>query len=177
MSHLYAINKYICLITIKKPDNMKKLILISLLVLFIQASFGQTKTITGTVKNKADGFPIPGVGILIQGTKNGTSTDFDGNFSISAASGRSLVFSYLGFETQIIKIEDQQKINVELAETTSKLDEVVIVGFSSQKKTNLTGAVAKVDVKKALGSIPVTDITRGLQGTTPGLILLLIQEI
>ncbi|WP_431244192.1 carboxypeptidase-like regulatory domain-containing protein [Flavobacterium sp. P21] len=148
---------------------MKKLLLISLLVLFIQVTFGQTKTITGTVKNKADGFPIPGVSVVIQGTTHGTTTDFDGNFSISVAQGQSLSFSYMGSETQVVKIEGQQKLNISLAATTAKLDEVVVVGFSSQKKANVTGAVAKVDVKKALGSIPITDITKGLQGTTPGL--------
>ena len=148
---------------------MKKLLFITVLVLCIQTAFGQAKTVTGTVKNKADGFPIPGVSVMIQGTSNGTTTDFDGNFSISVASGRSLSFSYMGFETQVVKVEGQQKLSISLAATAAKLDEVVVVGFSSQKKANLTGAVAKVDVKKALGSIPVTDITKGLQGTTPGL--------
>ncbi|MBF7091918.1 TonB-dependent receptor [Flavobacterium sp. ALJ2] len=147
---------------------MKKLFLISLLVLFIQVTFGQTKTITGTVKNKADGIPIPGVSVLIQGTANGSSTDFDGNYSIAVSPGQSLSFSYMGFETRVIKFEGQQKLNVDLSESTSKLDEVVIVGFSSQKKANLTGAVASIDVSKTLGSRPVTDVSKALQGTTPG---------
>jgi len=147
---------------------MKKLLLISLLVLFIQSTFGQTKTINGTVKNKTDGFPLPGVSVLIQGTSNGTTTDFDGNYTISVAPGRSLAFSYMGFETTIVKVDAQQKINVDLAESTSKLDEVVIVGFSSQKKTNLTGAVANIDVAKTIGSRPLTDVSKALQGTTPG---------
>lgn len=147
---------------------MKKLFLISLLVLFIQVTFGQTKTITGTVKNKADGIPIPGATVLIQGTSNGSSTDFDGNYSIAVAPGQSLSFSYMGFETQVVKVEGQQKLNVALSESTSKLDEVVVVGFSSQKKANLTGAVASIDVSKALGSRPVTDVSKALQGTTPG---------
>jgi len=148
---------------------MKKLLFISVLFLCIQAAFGQAKTVTGTVKSKADGIPIPGVSVVIQGTNNGTTTDFDGHYSISVAPGRTLNFSYMGYETQSIKVESQQKIDVGLSESTSKLDEVVVVGFASQKKANLTGAVAKVDVKKALGSVPITDITRGLQGTTPGL--------
>ena len=147
---------------------MKKLFLISLLVLFIQVTFGQTKTITGTVKNKADGIPIPGVSVLIQGTANGSSTDFDGNYSIAVSSGQSLSFSYMGFETKVIKFEGQQKLNVDLSESTSKLDEVVVVGFSSQKKANLTGAVSSIDVSKTLGSRPLTDVSKALQGTTPG---------
>jgi TonB-linked SusC/RagA family outer membrane protein len=147
---------------------MKKLFLISLLVLFIQASFGQTKTITGTVKSKTDGIPIPGVSILIQGTSNGSTTDFDGNYSIPVSSGQTLIFSYMGYETTMIKIAGQQKVNVELSESTSKLDEVVVVGFASQKKTNLTGAVASIDVAKTIGSRPLTDVSKALQGTTPG---------
>ncbi|KIC00483.1 TonB-dependent receptor [Flavobacterium sp. KMS] len=147
---------------------MKKLFLISLLVLFIQVTFGQTKTITGTVKNKADGIPIPGVSVLIQGTAKGSSTDFDGNYSIAISPGESLSFSYMGFETKVVKIEGQQKVNVDLSETASKLDEVVVVGFSSQKKTNVTGAVASIDVAKTIGSRPLTDISKALQGTTPG---------
>ncbi|MWB95442.1 SusC/RagA family TonB-linked outer membrane protein [Flavobacterium sp. GA093] len=146
---------------------MKKNFLFSLLFLVVQLTFAQTKTITGTVKNKADGIPIPGVTILIKGTKTSTVTDFDGKYSINANTDDVLSFSYVGYETKDVRAGDAT--NVDLAEATSKLDEVVVVGFSSQKKANLTGAVAKVDVKKALGSIPITDITRGLQGTTPGL--------
>ena len=147
---------------------MKKLFLISLLVLFVQVTFGQTKTITGTVKNKADGIPIPGVSVLIRGTANGSTTDFDGNYSIAASSGQMLSFSYIGFETKEIKVTGQQTLNIELSESTLKLDEVVVVGFASQKKANLTGAVASIDVSKTIGSRPLTDISKALQGTTPG---------
>lgn len=147
---------------------MKKLLFLSVLVLCIQTAFGQAKTVTGTVKSKSDGIPIPGVSVIIQGTNNGTTTDFDGNYSISVAQGQSLSFSYMGYETQSIKVENQQKINVGLTESTSKLDEVVVVGFASQKKTNLTGAVANIDVAKTIGSRPLTDVSKALQGTTPG---------
>lgn len=147
---------------------MKRFLLSSLLVLFIQVTFGQTKTINGTVKNKADGIPIPGVTVLIKGTTNGSTTDFDGKYSIAIAPGAILTFSYIGYETKQIKIDGQQIVNINLEETTSKLDEVVIVGFASQKKTNLTGAVASIDVAKTIGSRPLTDISKALQGTTPG---------
>ncbi|WP_125720045.1 SusC/RagA family TonB-linked outer membrane protein [Flavobacterium ustbae] len=147
---------------------MKKLLFISVLFLCIQTAFGQAKTVTGTVKSKADGIPIPGVSVVIQGTTNGTTTDFDGNYSISVAPAQTLSFSYMGYETQSIKVESQQKINVGLSESTSKLDEVVVVGFASQKKTNLTGAVANIDVAKTIGNRPLTDVSKALQGTTPG---------
>jgi len=148
---------------------MKKLFQISLLFLLVQTAFAQAQTITGTIKNKSDGIPIPGVSILIQGTTKGSVTDLDGKFSIFGSVGQTLIFSYIGFETKVVKITKEQIINVDLSESASQLDEVVIVGFASQKKANLTGAVAKIDVERALGSRPTTDISKGLQGTTPGL--------
>ena len=148
---------------------MKKFFLVSLLFLMVQVTFGQTITVTGTVNNKADGIPIPGVNVLIKGTTRGGTTDFDGKYSVAVASGETLSFSYVGFETQEVIVTGQQTINIQLAESSSVLDEVVVVGFATQKKANLTGAVATVDVGKALGSKPITDLTKGLQGTTPGL--------
>ncbi len=148
---------------------MKKLFLISLLLLFVQVVFAQTKTISGTVTNKVDGIPIPGATVLIKGTTESTSTDFDGRYTIKAAAGQILSFSYVGFATREVAVSTQQIINADLSESAMNLDEVVVVGFASQKKVNLTGAVAKVDVDRALGSKPISDISKGLQGTTPGL--------
>ncbi|HUH28856.1 TonB-dependent receptor [Gelidibacter sp.] len=148
---------------------MKKFFLIPFLFLLVQATFGQTITISGTVTNKADGIPIPGVNVLVKGTTKGSSTDFDGKYSIAVLPGETLSFSYIGFETQEVIIEGQQTVNINLTESSSVLDEIVIVGFSTQKKVNLTGAVSSIDVDKALGSKPITDLTKGLQGTTPGL--------
>ncbi|MEM8521337.1 TonB-dependent receptor [Flavobacterium sp. PL12] len=148
---------------------MKKLLLISFLFFLVQVTFAQTKTITGTIKNNADGIPIPGASILIKGTTKSSVTDMDGQYLINASAADVLVFSYMGFTTKEMKVGEQQTINVSLFESTLNLDEVVVVGFSSQKKANLTGAVAKIDVEKALGSKPITDISKGLQGTTPGL--------
>lgn len=147
---------------------MKKLFLISFLFLLVQSTFAQTRTITGTVKNKADGIPIPGVSVLVKGTTKSSTTDFDGKYNIAVSPEQTLSFSYMGFETKEIKITGQQTVNVELSESTLKLDEVVVVGFASQKKANLTGAVASIDVSKTLGSRPLTDISKALQGTTPG---------
>lgn len=148
---------------------MKKFLFIPFLLFFIQVSVGQSITITGTVTNQADGIPIPGVNVVVKGTTKGSTTDFDGNYSVSVLSGETLSFSYIGFETQEVRIDGQQTVNIELVESSSVLDEIVIVGFSTQKRVNLTGAVATVDVSKALGSKPITDLTKGLQGTTPGL--------
>ena len=148
---------------------MKKLLQISLLFFLVQLTFAQTKTISGTIKNSSDGFPIPGATILIKGTTKSSVTDMDGKFQISASSSDVLVISYMGFTTKEVTVTSQSSINVSLVESSLNLDEIVIVGFASQKKANLTGAVAKVDVERVLGSRPVTDITKALQGTTPGL--------
>jgi len=101
---------------------MKKLFRISLLFLLVQTAFAQAQTITGTVKNKADGIPIPGVSILIQGTTKGSVTDLDGKYSISASAGQTLVFSYIGFETKVVKITKEQILNVDLSESASQLN-------------------------------------------------------
>lgn len=148
---------------------MKKSLLISLLFFLVQLTFAQTKTISGTITNNADGIPIPGATVLIKGTTKSSVTDMDGQYLINASVNDVLVFSYMGFTTKEVKIAQQQTVNVALLENTLNLDEVVVVGFASQKKANLTGAVAKVDVERALGSKPLTDISKGLQGTTPGL--------
>jgi TonB-dependent SusC/RagA subfamily outer membrane receptor len=148
---------------------MKKLFLIFLLFLYGQYAFAQSRTITGVIQNKTDGFPIPGVSILVKGTKKSSITDFDGKYAVNATPSDILVVSYLGFETKEIKIGSQQSINISLNESSLNLEEIVVVGFASQKKANLTGAVAKIDVDRALGSRPTTDISKGLQGTTPGL--------
>lgn len=90
-------------------------------------------TITGTVKD-ANGEPIPGVTILLPGTTTGTTTDLDGKYSISVPEGSNLVFSFIGFETQKIPINDKSVIDVVLTEDTASLDEFVLVGYGMQKK-------------------------------------------
>src|SRR5665811_1839719 len=92
-----------------------KILYVSLIVLFVSvAGFSQNRTITGTAT--ADGSPVPGVNVLVKGTTNGVSADFDGNYSITIDSGaRTLVFSYIGFLTKEINIDGQTVINVEMA--------------------------------------------------------------
>ena len=112
---------------------MKKLLLISFLFFLVQATFAQTKTITGTIKNNADGIPIPGASVLIKGTTKSSVTDMDGKYLINASPSDVLVFSYMGFTTKELKVGEQQTINISLLESTLSLDEVVVVGFASQK--------------------------------------------
>ncbi|MCC8199942.1 MAG: TonB-dependent receptor [Tannerellaceae bacterium] len=128
----------------------------------------QIRTVSGVVKDSS-GEPIIGVNVIVQGTTSGTVTDFNGQYTLTVPGNHAvLVFSYLGYKPWSVQA-NREVINVTLQEDTQLVDEVVIVGYGVQKKENLTGAVATVDVDKALGSKPVADVAKSLQGITPGL--------
>lgn len=137
-----------------------------LLMVAINAS-GQSLAITGIVVDSNEE-PIIGASILEKGTANGTITDFDGNFTLSTHTNAILVISYIGYKTHEIKAVPGKTMKVNLKEDTEVLDEVVVVGFGTQKKVNLTGAVGLADAKD-LESRPVTSATQALQGLIPGL--------
>ena len=123
---------------------------------------------TGTVTDH-DGMPMPGVSIVEKETGNGTVTNFDGEFSLTLDDAQTsiLVFSYLGFETQEIPVGSQRNFQVVLEEDAEALDEVVVVGYGTQKKANLTGAVSQVD-SEVLEDRPITNVSSGLQGSMAG---------
>ncbi|WP_103069192.1 SusC/RagA family TonB-linked outer membrane protein [Aquimarina sediminis] len=126
---------------------MEKLCIKTLLVftLFAVCSIqAQQKTVTGTVSEAENQIPIIGAEIVVKNTTIGTTTDFDGNFSIETQEGDILVITYLGYETQEIVVGKEKKITVLLKTDTSVLDEIVIVGYGSQKKVNLTGSVTMI---------------------------------
>lgn len=126
------------------------------------------KVITGKVKDN-NGEVLLGVSILIKGTSQGTVTDIDGNYSIEVPGDQAvLVFNYLGYKTKEVAVSGKTKLDVVLMEDTQMLEEVVIVGYGSMKKENLTGAVAQLK-GEALESRPVTNITQALQGTVANL--------
>ena len=114
--------------------------------------------------------PLFGANILEKGTTNGTQTDFNGEFSIEVANENAvLVVSYLGYATKEIAVGNQTNITITLQEDISGLDEVVVVGFGTQKKENLTGSVASVDLEEVISDRPITSAAVALQGTIPGL--------
>lgn len=122
--------------------------------------------VSGNVKDES-GEAVIGASVQIKGTGQGTITDFNGNFSLSAPQNATLVVSYVGMKTQEVAV--QPTLRIVLTTDTELLEEVVVVGYGVQVKENLTGAVSSVDVGKALESRPIADVGRGLQGTTPGL--------
>ena len=150
---------------------MRKLTALFIMLLFgIHIMYAQQSDIKGTVTDKRLNEPIIGASVLVEGTSNGTITDMDGNFSLKNISkGNVLVVSYIGYQPQCLTIDgNQTTFRIMLTEDTQTLDEVVVVGFGTQKKVNLTGAVATVDTK-TLESRPVTSVTQALQGVMPGL--------
>ncbi|MFT6994442.1 MAG: TonB-linked SusC/RagA family outer membrane protein [Maribacter sp.] len=125
----------------------------------------QAQTITGTVSDATG--PLPGANVLVKGTTNGTQTDFDGNYTIDADSEATLLFSYIGYSTTQVAVSGQTTINVTLEEDASKLDEVIVTGYGTQAKKDLTGAVAVVDTEQML-SVPATTFAQQLQGRAAG---------
>ncbi|ALJ04195.1 hypothetical protein APS56_03105 [Pseudalgibacter alginicilyticus] len=133
-------------------------------------NFIQQQQITGTVKD-ANGQPIPGVNILVKGTTKGVQSDFDGGFEISVSNQNTvLVISYVGFKTKEVPVGNQTNIDIVLEEDISILDEVVVVGYGTQKKVNLTAAVSQVGTE-VFENRPTANAVRSLQGTVPGLIV------
>ncbi|MGX1023528.1 SusC/RagA family TonB-linked outer membrane protein [Psychroflexus sp. MBR-150] len=116
------------------------------LFLFLPLGILAQNTLSGTVVDDQN-MPVPGVNILIENTQRGTTTDFDGNYTIEINNGEVLVFSYLGFKTQKISYTGQSEINVELEPDLSQLEEVVLIGYGTSTKKDLTGSVTAISQK------------------------------
>lgn len=149
---------------------MKKgLLLVLLCCLIIPPVMAQRRTVSGLVTEKSTNEPLPGVSVVEKGTSTGTVTGADGRFNLSVNSGAVLQFSFIGMQTQEVAVGNSSTITIQLETVVSEVDEVVVVGYGTQRKANLTGAVSTVDVGKTLDSRPLTDVGRGLQGAVAGL--------
>ena len=141
-----------------------------LILMLITTSMYAQNSITGTVSD-VSGQPLPGANILEKGTANGTQSDFDGNFSITVANKSTpLVVSYIGFLTQEINVSNQTSITITLQEDASKLDEIIVVGYGTQKRINITGAVETVTASD-LADRPSANVSNLLVGQAAGLTL------
>ena len=146
---------------------MKAFILPILLFLCSSLAVGQTYNIKGNVK-EAPNSPMTGVSIVVKGTTHGTSTDIDGNFVLNnVKKGEVLVFSYVGYLTQELTINNGNPLNITLKEDTQTLSEVVVIGYGTQKKKDVTGSVSIVDAQTITDLKPI-DAATALQGTTSG---------
>lgn len=143
-----------------------KLNTIFLFLLVTTFSFAQ-QTITGVVKSTEDSELLPGVTILLKGTDTGVSTDFDGKFSIEAPFDGVLIVSFIGFKTQEVIINNRSNLEINLQVDVTSLDEVVVVGYGTQKKSDITGATASVKVDE-LKSLPSARVDEALQGRVAG---------
>jgi TonB-linked SusC/RagA family outer membrane protein len=142
----------------------------SLIVLLPKNSVLQQQKVTGTITDASTGEPLPGVNILIEGTNQGVITDMSGNFSIEVPGPTSaLVFSYVGYTTQRIEVGSQSIINISLALDITNLQEVVVVGYGTTRKTTATGAVSTAKGTDLIKS-PATNLTNNLIGRLPGVV-------
>ncbi|RXG11551.1 TonB-linked SusC/RagA family outer membrane protein [Leeuwenhoekiella aestuarii] len=136
------------------------------LIFFLKS---QQKTKASGIITDEDGVPLPGVEVLEKDTNNGVLTDFDGKFSIDITSSPSiLVFTYLGFSPIEKKVTDTEEINLTMTQTIGELNEVVVIGYGTQRKKDLTGAIAHIDLEDK-EMIPAASLTQVLQGAIPGL--------
>ena len=128
--------------------------------------YAQTQTVYGTVTDAA-GEPIIGATVIAQGTANGTATGLDGDYSITADATGTLQFTYVGYETVTVPVEGRNEINITMHENTAQLDELVVVGYGTMKKSDLPGAVGSVGAKD-IKDVPVNNVGQALQGKLAG---------
>ena len=140
-----------------------------MMLLLSMLSFAQgSLTISGVVTEKKTGEPIIGASILLKGQSSGTITDFNGNYSIpNVPSGATLVFSYIGMKTQEVKVTASSKLDISLEEDNQLIDEVVVIGYGIQRKSDLTGSVGAVK-SKDLTKVATPNVANALQGRVSG---------
>lgn len=146
---------------------MKTKISLLLMLFFSFYAFAQQMEVSGVITSTEEGMPLPGVSIVVKGTTKGTTSDFDGNYSIAVDSGDELEFSYIGFKTVTMTVGSQNVINVTLEDDVESLSEVVVVGYGTQRKADLTGAISTVK-SEDIAKTPNSNVVQSLQGKVAG---------
>ena len=143
---------------------------VTLLFVLMGVAFGFAQTqLSGSVTD-ANGEPIPGATIIVQETNNGTTSDFDGNFSIAVDQDQNLEISYLGYTTQVVQFTGQDNVSVSLVEDQNELDEIVVTGYGTRKRSQLTGAVAKIGGGE-VAALQVARVDDALAGKLSGVLI------
>ena len=151
--------------------NLKQNVIVLLVLLFSISVFSQGEyTIKGIVTSQADNTTLPGVTYRIVNTDKGGATDFDGNFEIKVQKGDVLEFSYLGYVKQLVAIENQQTLAISMVEDTTSLDEIVVVGYGTRKKSHLTGAISKIGGDD-VAAVQATRVDEALAGKLAGVLI------
>jgi TonB-linked SusC/RagA family outer membrane protein len=145
---------------------LQKVLLGFTVLLSWQFAQAQGRAISGKVSDTG-GSPLPGVSVTVKGTTQGAITDAAGKFSTQAANNATLVFSYIGYKAQEVKIGSQSTINVSMEEDAAALSEVVVVGYGTQKKSQTTGAISQISAKQ-ITEMPLTNLGQALQGRAAG---------
>jgi len=150
-----------------------KLILFLLLFGSFLSMSAQEIQVTGVIISSEGGYPLPGVSIVVSGTSKGTISDFDGNYTLKNVSGdATLVYMYIGYKTQEIQVNNRSVLDVNLVVDAAQLDEIVVTGYSRERKVDVTGAITVVDLGPTEGvSMSSGSAIQGLQGRVPGLFI------
>ena len=152
---------------LRRLEKFQRLFFVALLSVLAVGAFAQSKTVSGTVLDKT-GESVIGASVVVKGTTNGTITDFDGKFTLqNVPDNGTIQVSFVGYKTVDIQVKGQSTVKIILEEDTETLDEVVVVGYGVQKKSDVTGAMARVG-EKELKSMPVKNALEGMQGKTAG---------
>lgn len=139
-----------------------------LLMLFSSYTItAQNKVVKGVVTSAKDGMTLPGVNIIVKGTTRSASTDFDGKYAVQVNQGEVLEYFYLGYSTQLVTVGEQDTIDVSLKDDINRLDEVVVIGYGTQRKSDLSGAVSIVNMESAKKTVTY-DVAKMLQGQVAG---------
>ena len=151
---------------IPPPANLKWVLFFAIIFLTM-TSQAQSRQVTGQVR-EANGGPLPGVSVLVKGTTNGTATDTDGRFTLSVPDNNAvLVFSFIGYTAKEVPVGNQTTLNVDLSTDAKALEEVVVIGYGTQRAEAVTGSVASIR-GEAIREVPAANISQALQGRLPG---------
>lgn len=150
-------------------QKTQNLLMTTFLLLLAGSLIAQERLVTGIVSDLSDGESIPGVNVLVKGTSNGVITDIEGIYSIVVDQNDAiLVFSFIGYKTQEVIVGNRNEIGVQLETDLQSLDEVVVVGYGTQEKRHLTGAIGSIEMDETLASRPVGDFGQAMYGKVAG---------
>src|SRR5690349_16162812 len=146
---------------------LKRTLLLLILISGLISAYGQMRTVKGKIIAQDDGSAIPGVNILVKGTTSGAVTDVDGLYSLSVDANSVLVISVIGYATQEVPVEEKSTIDIVMVPDVTNLEEIVVVGYGTQLKKEITGSVQTIS-ERELKDLPVAQITQKIQGRLAG---------